>query len=183
MISYNKKLRKTIIMKHYTTLDFGIDCSLSKSETLDLLKELRLYLSKYSDDYKFEFKLPPDEVDGYPDEISGISDDAPWYDYFLDFISKNGEDIDGQLRFAEQGEWYLAESDIIDVEEGELEFEKSLFISPSDYPDEWEKKDFLIHVLVNVPNHLASEINFEEDDLGVDCFMNDVEGNFRELEL
>jgi len=170
-------------MKHYTTLDFGIDCSLSKSETIEALNNLRFYLSKYSDKYDFEFKLPPDETDGQPDEMSGISDDAPWYDYFLNFISKNGQDIDDQLRFPEQGEWHLPESEIIDVEEGELEFEKSLFISPSDYPEEWEKKDYIIHVLVNVPNHFASEINFEEGDLGIDCFMNDPEGNFRELEL
>ena len=170
-------------MNHYTTLDFGIDCSLSKSETLEALNSLRDFLSKYSDQYDFEFKLPPDEEDGAPDEMSGITKDAPWYDCFLDFISKNGQDIDDQIRFSELGEWYLSESEIIDVEEGELEFEKSLFISPSDYPNEWQKKDFIIHVLVNVPNHLASEIEFEEGELGIDCFMNDPEGNFRELEL
>ena len=47
----------------------------------------------------------------------------------------------------------------------------------------WESKDYFIHVMVNVPNHLAPQIEFDDENLDTTCCMCDVEGNYRELEI
>ncbi len=150
-------------MEHQTTIQLVFYyADLSKKEIINRLEGVKNFVLQKSGTYGFQLLMNDEIIDG--------SDAKVIFTDFLNFINEHGIEDDG-FTFENYGEY---EADIIpDLEDGEIEFSKSLCIGDEE-----------ISIFMNTNLFYASELKkFDNQSLGISGAMNDIDGDYYEFDI
>lgn len=160
-------------MEHQTTVAIHIplDDGQDKSYVLAILAKINDYVSSQGKTYDFQIinegKLF--QIAELPKELSSFSK-------FVDtHFSMNNDD---ELIATELGGYGAEDGSLIDLESGDIEFERSFNI------EHFEEYVAKIVLFLNIPGFYSSEIEqLTNIGLGIFCDMNDIDGDYYEFEI
>ena len=159
-------------MDYQTTVKCSISLcdqeEFNKQEIIDQIEKFKSYVIEKNGTYGFQL-LDNDTV------ISG-KDSAPIFDQLISYVDEN-------LAWHEEGCYIIdpghyEDSGPIDLEDGEIEFEKSITITGD------PAMDLSIVMYLNIQNFYASELEkLANKGIGISGEMSDIDGDYYEFEM